>query len=566
MPKTTKQQAPPETNTSLDLTPIELALVCNDLSRLTPEQRLSYVKAICESQRLNVLSRPFEYISLNGKLTLYPTKDCAAQLRSRDEIELTVKDRGIIEGVYVVTVLAKNGKGRTDEAIGAVALEYPDEYIDKQGNARPHPLAGKAMKGKERADAFMKAETKAKRRATLSIAGLGMPEPDEDAIVIIDGQATIADREPTAKPCAGPLPDGEIADMQGYLGELERHWSEAETRGDNEEGARLALLVHQMREKIAAQQASAGAQKPASASKAPEQGKTAPKAEPKNTAHPPGITPPLPVEQKVNETNWPEVVCHLGTAQGCLGQKLHDLVGEGASISTSERWIGYLKGKLDAVKIKTADDKNLLRGVLFAETALEDRRRAESASQSPELLPPDEELPPTKTVETPEDPDLGGEDEPAAPKFDWREVIVPYEKKEILGKKLGDLSAGYLRAIKNQVLTKIDLPNASAEYKRCAAALELALEETGAMKDKTTTLAMLKDKVTDLVVSEDWFITTCKETNTLASGNSPVGAKLSDLPEFEVQHCLFHWPTIESVCRERMAIQEGERTRGRKGK
>ena len=53
----------------------ELALVTGDLSRLTPEQRLSYYNRVCESIDVNPLTRPFDYITLNGKLLLYAKKD-----------------------------------------------------------------------------------------------------------------------------------------------------------------------------------------------------------------------------------------------------------------------------------------------------------------------------------------------------------------------------------------------------------------------------------------------------------------------------------------------------------
>jgi hypothetical protein len=144
----------------------EKVLLGGDLSVLTPTERLSYYNAVCASVGLNPLTRPFEYLALNGKLTLYARKDCTDQLRDLpgNEISVELVGREIIDGVYVVTARAKNLLGRTDESIGAVPV--PASPTD-------------------RANAMMKAETKAKRRVTLSICGLGVL--DETEIETIDG-------------------------------------------------------------------------------------------------------------------------------------------------------------------------------------------------------------------------------------------------------------------------------------------------------------------------------------------------------------------------------------------
>lgn len=139
-------------------TPEELALVQGNLAGLTPEQRVNYYRMTCESLGLNPLTRPFDYISLNGKLTLYAKKDAADQLRSLRKVSIQIVARESIEGVYMVTARATMPDGRTDESIGAGAL--------------PKDPA-------ERANAIMRAETKAKRRVTLSICGLGMLDETE---------------------------------------------------------------------------------------------------------------------------------------------------------------------------------------------------------------------------------------------------------------------------------------------------------------------------------------------------------------------------------------------------
>ena len=46
---------------------LEKVLVQGDLSKLSPAERLMHYKNICESLGLNPLTRPFEYITLQGQ-------------------------------------------------------------------------------------------------------------------------------------------------------------------------------------------------------------------------------------------------------------------------------------------------------------------------------------------------------------------------------------------------------------------------------------------------------------------------------------------------------------------
>ncbi|MHB1473049.1 MAG: hypothetical protein ACYCV4_05370, partial [Dermatophilaceae bacterium] len=142
-------------------TALEHLVTSGDLRDFTPAERVAYYNGLCRSLDLNPMTRPFEYIVLSGKLTLYARKDAAEQLRRRDQISIRITARDLHEhaGVYVVTAQATTPAGRTDEAIGAVPL----------------PKGG----GEALANAIMKAETKAKRRVTLSICGLGMLDESE---------------------------------------------------------------------------------------------------------------------------------------------------------------------------------------------------------------------------------------------------------------------------------------------------------------------------------------------------------------------------------------------------
>lgn len=142
---------------------IENALIKGDLKDLTSEQRLSYVKTVCETVGLNYLTKPFEYIQLNGKLTLYATRAATDQLRSVHKVSIKITDRQKFDDIYVVTAQATNADGRFDESTGAVNV------------------AG--LKGDALANAYLKAETKAKRRVTLSLCGLGLLDESEVASI-----------------------------------------------------------------------------------------------------------------------------------------------------------------------------------------------------------------------------------------------------------------------------------------------------------------------------------------------------------------------------------------------
>lgn len=138
---------------------IEKVLVEGNLAALKPEQRVAYYNRTCESLGLNPFTTPFDYLNLNGKLRLYAKKDATDQLRRRYDVTVRIVAREKFEDVHVVTARATLPSGREDESIGAV------------------PVKGKT--GEELANAWMKAETKAKRRVTLSICGLGFLDESE---------------------------------------------------------------------------------------------------------------------------------------------------------------------------------------------------------------------------------------------------------------------------------------------------------------------------------------------------------------------------------------------------
>ena len=165
---------------AIDPAIMEQVLIGGDLAQLTEAQRLGYYRAVCQSLGLNPLSKPFEYLWLNGKLRLYALRDCTDQLRRLHGISIYITNRERLGDIYIVTARATDRTGREDESTGAVALG--------------------TLKGDALANALMKCETKAKRRVTLSLAGLGWL--DETEISTIPG---VRVGEPTGDPEAGDI-------------------------------------------------------------------------------------------------------------------------------------------------------------------------------------------------------------------------------------------------------------------------------------------------------------------------------------------------------------------------
>jgi hypothetical protein len=248
MTTATAPEAPAETGVVVHadaptLTPfevIERVITSGDLGQMKPQERVAFYWRTCESLGLNPLTRPFEFIQLNGKLTMYARKDATDQLRKINRVSVTRIRREKDDELGLVTVYATgtDGTGRTDEAEGVVSI--------------------KGLSGEALANALMKAATKAKRRLTLSLVGLGFldeselegatvdvdpttgvvierekpktlleavkaqqeamatPAPeaaqDDDSASWIDGDATEAPAEPEAAP-RGPASFDELRDL-----------------------------------------------------------------------------------------------------------------------------------------------------------------------------------------------------------------------------------------------------------------------------------------------------------------------------------------------------------------
>lgn len=143
-----------------------------DLSKLSASDKVRYYNGYCERMGLDPFTKPFDLLRLNGREVLYCTRSGTQQLNKLHKVShlITSRDTNAEAGVYIVTSKASLPDGRCTESLGAVNI------------------AG--LKGEAYANAIMKAETKAKRRATLDLLGLGVL--DESEAESIPNASTVA--------------------------------------------------------------------------------------------------------------------------------------------------------------------------------------------------------------------------------------------------------------------------------------------------------------------------------------------------------------------------------------
>ena len=169
---------------------IEKVVLEGDLSRLTSRERLWYYHRLCQSLGVNPMTLPFRYLILDRKLVLYATKGSTDQLRANQRVSITSITTAMVGDCYVATASASvelyPGKGavvRLDTDVGIVPV--------------------KGLEGPFLANAMMKAITKAKRRVTLSICGLG-GYLDETELDTLPADARVVDVNPNTGEIEAP--------------------------------------------------------------------------------------------------------------------------------------------------------------------------------------------------------------------------------------------------------------------------------------------------------------------------------------------------------------------------
>lgn len=173
-----------------------------DLAKLTDEERVGHYLDVCQSLGLNPRTRPFDWIEFydpetkGKKLTLYPNRSCAEQLRRQHQISIKVVRREPVGELFVVEVEGTTPTGRIGTASKYVSV------LDRQG-AR--------LRGNQLANAYMKAETGAFRRLTFSMVGMASPPDMEELsrpkVVIVDGTGRVIDNPTQEQKALAADPD-----------------------------------------------------------------------------------------------------------------------------------------------------------------------------------------------------------------------------------------------------------------------------------------------------------------------------------------------------------------------
>lgn len=175
---------------------ISQLILNGDLSKLSANDKIRYYNGYCERMGLDPFTKPFDILRLNGREVLYCTRSGTQQLNKLHQVSHLITSRELIEavGVYQVTSKASLPDGRCTESIGAVNI------------------AG--LKGEAYANAIMKAETKAKRRATLDLLGLGVldeletesiPNAEPVSLLVAEPQEEIVEEVNLECPTLGQL-------------------------------------------------------------------------------------------------------------------------------------------------------------------------------------------------------------------------------------------------------------------------------------------------------------------------------------------------------------------------
>jgi len=173
---------------TIDRETMSALVLTGDLTRLTNPQKADYYIYRCQQAELDPAAKPFDYLTLNGKQILYANAACAQQLTANRKLSHQITSRELTDGIYCVFCKVTGPDGRSTENMGAVPIEN--------------------LKGEAKANAMLKATTKAIRRSVLAHCGLGMM--DESEVETIPG----AIKEVATLPALGEPNREELEDIE----------------------------------------------------------------------------------------------------------------------------------------------------------------------------------------------------------------------------------------------------------------------------------------------------------------------------------------------------------------
>jgi len=166
---------------------VEQALIQGNLINLSPEERVSLVLDTCRSLKLNPRTCPFIFILVSDweseaeRLIMYASRNCTDQLRMIHGVtEVQPIKQWQEDGMLMAEAYLQDRTGRHASDLGAIPLK---RYSRKKNQW--YELSGAML-----ANARMHVGTKATRRATLKLVGLGghiVDESELDTMRVIGG-------------------------------------------------------------------------------------------------------------------------------------------------------------------------------------------------------------------------------------------------------------------------------------------------------------------------------------------------------------------------------------------
>lgn len=449
-----------------------------DLSSLKDDEIVEYYRQYCLRLSLDPATQPFQILELNGKKVMYATRACAAQLNRRDAVSHTILSRETKEDCYIVVARAFTAT-RQEESIGAVAIAN--------------------LKGEALCNAMMKAETKAKRRSTLDLCGLGMMDEEE--------VRTVAFSDHNAA-----LESSNVEALQARIDQYNRFMENA-TQARKQEllGLRSEL---ECRKKDILLQLGALPPSPAGPIEPSAPATTAPKKEVSKPATATAKQPEnLPPAAKV--TPWQEVVCHVGgpTAKGKTLAFLFDSKRSAKAMKSITEWFaGINQDEL------TPEDKAKMPALLAA------AKEGHAAWEKSNCAVP---------AEAPQQP---------ATEQGWRGFILQSKDETMNGKKMSELTPTQMKSI-GDWLAKVDMKNASLYQKQVAAMYALA---TGGVvsPELPAHVKELDVKLRESKIEPEVFLREMKNTGLIAESYT----SMAEITEPEAREMLGNWTAVVEAC------------------
>lgn len=137
------------------------ATMNGDWKGVSDADRMRFLKHMCDALSIPLVLNPFKFIDMKGKTQLYSTAEAAFSLARKNKMTVKITEEKFDKESQILTirVTATHPKGEQSDDVGKLYLG--------------------GLTGQDRANAEMKAVTKAKRRAIFSALGLSVMDEDE---------------------------------------------------------------------------------------------------------------------------------------------------------------------------------------------------------------------------------------------------------------------------------------------------------------------------------------------------------------------------------------------------